>query len=210
MKPRHILESRMAEFIPKEYEINKYIYRLFPKIYFIGQENCIFNYLNFFLWILEGVVEATAITLFCIYIFTTTSLDASGYSSDLWLTGVAMYFSSYFRFTSVVLLVTFKLSTHTKFWSWLLIFSILFFSLGLYIGYMWISNYATFTVYLEGTISRFFSSWEAYFVVIFSCCLVLFIDGFVVSVDFERGGYASRMRKIITSEQEQNKVHFEN
>ena len=36
--------------------MNKYIYRLFPKIYFIGQENCIFNYMNFFLWTLEGVL----------------------------------------------------------------------------------------------------------------------------------------------------------
>lgn len=87
----HVLDSRMSEFIPKDFEINKYLYRLFPKIYFIGQENCIFNYLNFFLWIMEGVVEATVITLFSIYIFSSVSLDSSGYSTDLWVCSLAMY-----------------------------------------------------------------------------------------------------------------------
>ena len=50
IKP-HMLNSQQSKFVPKDYEMNKYLYRLFPKIYFIGQENCIFNYTNFFLWI---------------------------------------------------------------------------------------------------------------------------------------------------------------
>jgi hypothetical protein len=37
---------------------------------------------------------------------------------------------------------------------------------------------------------------------------VLFIDGFVLSVDFERGGYSSRMRKLIEDEKEQNKQNY--
>lgn len=107
-----------------------------------------------------------------------------------------------------MLLVTFKLATHTKFWSGLLVFSILFFSLGLYVAYMWISNYA-FSIYLTGTIVQFYSNAESYFMVLYSVCLVLFVDGLVVSVDFDRGGYASRMRRIIQSEQDQNKKVFE-
>lgn len=87
----HVLQSKLTEYIPKEYEINKYLYRMFPKIYFIGQENCIFNYINFFLWIIEGILEATLVTLFCIYIFTSVSLDSSGRSTDLWLCSVTMY-----------------------------------------------------------------------------------------------------------------------
>jgi len=34
---RHMLVSQQAQFIPKNYELNKYLYRLFPKIYFMGQ-----------------------------------------------------------------------------------------------------------------------------------------------------------------------------
>lgn len=94
IKP-HVLDTKMSRYIPKDYEINKYLYRLFPKIYFIGQENCIFNYTNFFLWILEGIAEGTLITLFCIYIFSSQSLDASGYSTDLWTSSLTMYICSY-------------------------------------------------------------------------------------------------------------------
>jgi hypothetical protein len=42
--------------LPEKYQVNKYFFRLFPKIYFIGQENCIFNYKNYFAWIFEGVL----------------------------------------------------------------------------------------------------------------------------------------------------------
>lgn len=45
--------------------------------------------------------------------------------------------------------------------------------------------------------------------VIFCCCLVLMIDGSVLSIDFNRGGYGSRMRRLIESEQELNKRCFE-
>lgn len=103
-----------------------------------------------------------------------------------------------FSFTSVIFVVTFKLATHTKFWSVMLVVVILFFSLALYIAYMWISNVA-FSQYLTGTVSIFFTRAETYFVVIFCCCLVLMIDGSVLSIDFNRGGYGSRMRRLIES-----------
>ena len=54
-----------------------------------------------------------------------------------------------------MLVVTFKLSTHTKFWSALLFFCIIVLSLGLYIAYMWISNYR-FSDYLKGSVKPFF------------------------------------------------------
>ena len=82
----------MREYVPQRYEMNKYIYRLFPKIYFIGQENCIFNYTNFFLWTLEGVVEAVMITLFGLYIFDSPSINADGKSPDMWIASLAMYY----------------------------------------------------------------------------------------------------------------------
>lgn len=77
-------------YLPDRYGINKYFYRLFPKIYFIGQENCIFNYKNYFMWMLEGVVEAVLITLFCFYVLGEASLRSSGISSDFWLVGLTM------------------------------------------------------------------------------------------------------------------------
>lgn len=48
----HTLDIVEKKYVPKDYEMNKYLYRLFPKIYFVGQENCIFNYMNFLMWTL--------------------------------------------------------------------------------------------------------------------------------------------------------------
>ena len=70
--------------------MNKYIYRLFPKIYFIGQENCIFNYTNFFMWTLEGVFEAVMIALFGLYIFSSSSINSQGHSPDMWIASLAV------------------------------------------------------------------------------------------------------------------------
>ena len=45
------------------------------------------------------------------------------------------------RYSSVILVVTFKLATHTRFWSMALILSIIITSLGFYVAYMWVSNF---------------------------------------------------------------------
>ena len=66
---RSRLVTAYSHMVPKGYVVNKYLYRMFPKIYYIGQDNCIFNYFNFFLWVLEGVLEAVLIFFFCIFIF---------------------------------------------------------------------------------------------------------------------------------------------
>jgi magnesium-transporting ATPase (P-type) len=42
---------RQEQYLPPGFKINKFLYRLFPKMYFIGQQNCIFNYQNYALWI---------------------------------------------------------------------------------------------------------------------------------------------------------------
>jgi hypothetical protein len=58
-KSKRILN--LEKYLPKGLEINKYLFRLFPKVYFIGQENAIFNYSNYFLWCIEGVLEGIII-----------------------------------------------------------------------------------------------------------------------------------------------------
>jgi phospholipid-transporting ATPase len=109
----------------------------------------------------------------------------------------------------VIFVVTFKLSSHTKFWSVLLFISILFLSLGLYVAYMWISNfYLVDYTWVSNTASTYFTTGQTYFILLFGVCLVLFIDGLVLSVDFERGGYSSRMRNLIKSEQEHAKERY--
>ena len=55
-----------------------------------------------------------------------------------------------------MIIVTLKLVAHTKYWSYILVFSIIFVSLGLYIAYMWFSNYIALLrtgEYILGTVS---------------------------------------------------------
>lgn len=92
--------------------------------------------------------------------------------------------------------MTFKLATHTRFWTICLFLSILVLSLGLYVGYMWISNYFL-SVSIEGTAYISWTSIEIYFVVLFCVVSVLFLDGLVVFLDFRKGGYASKMREVV-------------
>lgn len=58
---------------------------------------------------------------------------------------------------------------------------------------MWLTNFAL-TDYVRGTTVVIWSSFETYLVCGLCVCVVLFVDGIVVFTDFERGGYASKMR----------------
>lgn len=52
----------------------------------------------------------------------------------MWIIGLT-------TFSAAIVVVTFKLSTHTKFWSVFLFIAVLLLSLALYVCYMWISNF---------------------------------------------------------------------
>lgn len=162
---------------------------MFPKIYFIGQENCIFNYQNYIAWMCEAILESIIIFFFVLYIIGQVSINSTGINSDYWLVSLTIY-------SSVILVVTFKLATHTKFWSIFLFLAIIITSLGFYVLHMWLTNF-TITDYVYGTTVVAWSSIECYFVVLLCVCIVLFVDGLIIFTDFNRGGYASRMRKII-------------
>ena len=111
-------------------------------------------------------------------------------------------------YSSIILVVTFKLATHTRFWSFCLIFSITILSLGPYAAYTWISNYYL-SVNIVGTAYQAWTTGDTYFVVLFCICFVLFIDGVVVFIDFRRGGYASKMREVINAEQINNRFYYD-
>lgn len=117
------------------------------------------------------------------------SVNTGGYNSDLWLVGMT-------TFSCVICVVTFKLCTHTKFYSGIFIFCVLILSLCLYLAYMWISNYYI-TDNIQGTTVVAWTSVEPYLTVLFCVCFVLFIDGIVVHIDFNRGGYSSKMRRVV-------------
>lgn len=75
-------------------------------------------------------------------------------------------------------------------------FAVVVLSLALYLAYMWISNYY-FSDNILGTTKIAWTSVKIYLTVLFCICVILFVDGIVVHVDFIRGLYSSKMRQVV-------------
>ena len=106
------------------------------------------------------------------------------------------------------MVVTLKLATHTKFMSKLLLFSILVLALGIYVAYMWISSVFP-TSMINHTTLMFFTSAETYFVVLYGVCMILFVDGFVISLDYDNSGTIKKLRDLIDEEKEYYESEYE-
>lgn len=96
-------------------------------------------------------------------------------------------------FSAAIVIVTFKLSTHTKFWSIFLFIAVSVLSFLLYTAYMWISNYKL-SHHIVGTTYIAWTTAECYLVVLLCLVFVLTIDGVVLAIDYHRGGFISKMR----------------
>lgn len=73
---------------------------------------------------------------------------------------------------------------------------------------MWISNYV-FSDNVEGVTFIAWTSADCYFIVLFCVCMILFVDGVVVFIDFKKGGLTSRLREIIHKEKANNLEFFD-
>ena len=129
------------------------------------------------------------IVLFCIYSIDSGILNEKGYSSDMWIVGIA-------TFSAAITIVTFKLSTHTKFWSIFLFIAVSLLSLCIYLGYMWISNFKL-SEHVIGTTYVAWSTAKCYFLVLICLIFVLAVDGVVLAIDYHHGGYISKIREKI-------------
>lgn len=90
--------------------------------------------------------------------------------------------------------MSFKIATHTRFWSWLMFVSLLGLSIALYVSYMWISNVLSG---VRGTVLMVYTTLDVYLCVLFNIGVLLIVDGLLVFTSFGRGGYASKMRRIV-------------
>lgn len=105
-----------------------------------------------------------------------------------------------FRFTGLLIIVTLKLVTHTKYWSLMLVVSILVVSIGLYVAYMWFSNYkAILSNHILGTAGVMWQDLKSFLFQIFCICSILLVDGVTFTIDFHYGSYASKMRLAVSN-----------
>lgn len=71
---------------------------------------------------------------------------------------------------------------------------------------MWISN--SFSE-LKGVIPTVFTTFETYLCVFFSVGVLMLLDGMFVFGEFRKGGYASKMRKVIEDDRASSMSYFD-
>lgn len=114
--------------------------------------------------------------------------------------------SGYCRFSAIIMVVSFKIATHTRFWSWIMFACLLLLSVCLYIGYMWVSNGISG---MYGTILMAHTTADTYLVVFFCVGILLIIDGLLVFLDFWKGGYASKMRQVVEQDRISSGTYYD-
>jgi len=114
----------------KEVEILKKIY---PKFYYKGQQNKLFNRTRFFNWVLQGLCHGAIIFGFCCIVFYYNILDIKGLTNDLWLFSIYLY-------SCLIMVVDVKLAVYTQSWTLLFIIAFLLTSFVFYFAYIFISS----------------------------------------------------------------------
>jgi hypothetical protein len=90
----------------------------------------------------------------------------------------------------------------------LFLFTLLVLAIGIYVAYMWISDIFPVSA-INHTTTMFFSSGQTYFTVLFGVCLILFLDGIIISVDYDNLGTIKKLRDILHEEKEYQESEYE-
>jgi magnesium-transporting ATPase (P-type) len=64
-----------------------------PKLYYIGQKSTIFNFKNYFIWVLYGCCHAVIVFVLPYYIFHNGIWQQSGTTADMWIFSVTSFTS---------------------------------------------------------------------------------------------------------------------
>jgi magnesium-transporting ATPase (P-type) len=111
------------------------IYKHYPKMYYTGQKNTIFNAETFFSWFLLGTLQGITCLIINIYGLTNvkTSSGYNSYQSGFYFMGISLV-------TSIVIVVNLKLALNVQEWNLLLIIAFTVPTIGVYFLYAYISN----------------------------------------------------------------------
>ena len=76
----------------------------------LGQQNTIFTYKNFFLWVWQGILHGCFIFFFCVFLYSNEIITIQGQVADFWMFSITIY-------TTVILVVNIKLAVYTQYWT---------------------------------------------------------------------------------------------
>lgn len=105
-----------------------------PKLYAVGQNKTIFTTSRFVAWVLWAIFQSLVLFGLNYLVFEYIIFNNEGLNGDLWSFSITY-------FTTIILLVDFKLAINTTYWiclHWIALFPL---SILLYFAYFFVSNY---------------------------------------------------------------------
>jgi len=122
--------------VSHDLESDKNFKIVIPSLYYVGQQRTIFNFKNFWLWELLGCFHTLVIYYVPVYSYMNSGvlLGYSGHNIDIWSLSLCM-------FTSLVLVVNFKIMVVTRYHTGFNFFAVFIASILLYIMFMWFTNF---------------------------------------------------------------------
>lgn len=158
-----------GERLMKEVEILKKIY---PKFYYKGQQNKLFNKVRYFNWVMQGLCHGAIIFGFCLIVFYYSVLNIGGYTNDIWVFSVFLY-------SCLIMVVDIKLASYTQSWTILFIATIVLTSMIFYFSYIFIaSEISSLQVY--ETSYMLYQSPSFYFLMFLTVGIVFLVDLLVI------------------------------
>jgi magnesium-transporting ATPase (P-type) len=120
----------------KEVEVKKNLntFMMIPYIYKVGQQDTIFNNINFLIWIGKGIFHGFIIWLTCFF----SCIDAGivhqgGLNVDFWFISITM-------FSSIFVVASLQIIYMTRYWTWINLLCISLLSIACYVSWMFIGD----------------------------------------------------------------------
>ena len=102
-------------------------------LYYVGQKGLIFTIWNLLYWIFQGMLYGAAMFIIILICVDDQAINQKGQMIDIWYVSITTY-------TAIILIVDLKLALHTKTWTWINWMSILVFSVGIYLLFVWVGD----------------------------------------------------------------------
>ena len=176
-----------TNYVSKEY---------YSYLYYVGQQGLLFTVKNLLWWIFQGMVYGIAMFWVILTCLDDQSMNSDGQMVDLWYISITVY-------TCIILIVDLKLALHTKTWTWINWFSILFLSIGIYVAFVYFGDQLTFFKSYN-TAARLYTSPLFYMIVGFFVVFLVFVD--YLTLIFEKE-FSTPMRILYNSIMRRNKDH---
>lgn len=138
-------------------------------LYYVGQKGLIFTITNLLFWIFQGIVYGGGMFVMILFCVDDQAINKDGEIIDIWYVSIVTY-------TAIILIVDLKLALHTKTWTWINWLSIVIFSIGIYLLFVWLGDMLPSMFKSFNTIHSIVTSPLAFLLLGFFSIFIVYVD----------------------------------